>query len=86
MKSTIPILSPRISEIGTPKSVLAEKIQAAIDSLQASVKALEETKPDAKDYYQVPDSINIAHSQHLSRVSRVQGVTKELEAILTEIL
>ena len=48
--------------------------------------AFEETKPDARDYYQIPDSILFAHSQYQSRLDRVAAVSKELDVILTAIL
>ena len=77
---------PSIHLNGTSRDKLFEQYSDATAALRVAIKKLEDASPNARDYYlQGPSAYKEAEIQHNARILQLQGVMKEIYAILEHI-
>jgi hypothetical protein len=73
------VTPPTIHLNGTSPGELTHTLQAASDLLWATIKAVTDTAPNARDYYpQGPAAYGDALTEHIGRVQRLTDVRAEL--------
>lgn len=73
---------PEVVKDGTGSAQLTSAYEAALDALQVALKAVQDTKPNIRDYPRGEDVYNSARKEHIARVLAVNNVMNEIDAIL----
>lgn len=82
VRATKQIGVPTVHLNGTGGEVLLAQLEEAHRALTATVVALQEAAPNARDYYvDTPTSFTAAVREHQDRMTRVQSVLDEIEAL-----
>ena len=79
-------IKPTIHINGTSAEELLKNLRAAYNAILNAQAALQGTAPHGRDYYvQSGDAIAVAISQHVSRVTRLESVRKEIEELAIHV-
>jgi len=71
---------PSVHLNGTSYSGLLNPMERAVEAVGKAVEAVAECAPHGRDYYlQGDEAFAKARSEHLSRISRLQGVLEEVK-------
>lgn len=76
---------PVIHINGTSKESLCSELESAYSALNAAYDAIKKTAPNGRDYYTAPGRMQQAEEQHRARLSMVQAVMDNIEAVLIGI-
>lgn len=80
------ITSPTINLNGTSGQNLLDQATNAGDSLREAFRALQDMCPNGRDYQTAPaGTFERARSEHNSRMSRLDDISKEIEEIALQI-
>lgn len=84
--TTVALAVPTVHLNGTSRGMLVKELETAYDALGAAYEAMRECGPNGRDYYpQGPGALERAIRQHFDRLSRVDSVRSELEALIGKI-
>lgn len=84
--TTVALAVPTVHLNGTSREMLVKELETAYDALGAAYEAMRECGPNGRDYYpQGPGALERAIRQHFDRLSRVDSVRSELEALIGKI-
>lgn len=76
------MMFPSIHSNGTDYEVLGDQYGEARLAVLRAVKALELAEPNGRDYYpKGPDAFKRAREEHLTRLSQLESVARELSAL-----
>jgi hypothetical protein len=80
---TVDVVMPTIHLNGTSGDALLKAVQDAGVALNVALTALQETAPNARDYYVQADPKAFTHASndHEKRLGRLEAVQCELEAL-----
>lgn len=79
--------APVIHLNGTSPEYLLSTLGSAAEAVSAAIVAVNETAPNARDYYsQGSDAIGIASVEHASRMDRLREVLLEIQQITEAIM
>lgn len=77
---------PRVHLNGTSRNELVRQLQTGITNVQIAESALRESAPHERDYYpQEAGAFEQARREHHNRVTKLQMVRFELEAMLVAV-
>lgn len=78
---------PMIHLNGSGKTNLMEPLMDASSALYEAIEKLQQTVPNARDYYVYTDqsAFRRAMDEHLSRLDRLQSVRQELAMIMEHV-
>jgi hypothetical protein len=78
---------PTIHLNGTSASSLASSLETAVIKLRDAQRALDETSPNARDYYvQGVDVFEKARNEHIERQKKLTSVIDELTEIWSHVM
>jgi hypothetical protein len=79
------MVKPTIHRNGTSAEALLEGYLEAHRALLAALEGLEGAAPNARDYYPVPGSFEVARAQHARRIERVRSVLEEVMTLAEHV-
>jgi hypothetical protein len=80
------MMKPTIHLNGTSRDELLRQLTTAGGALRKAIGALSDAAPHGRDYYpQGSSAITKATAEHVSRLSRLQSVYEELEALAEHV-
>jgi hypothetical protein len=83
----MPIILPTVHLNGTAKQDLVDQLDIARIALGVAVEALEDARPNARDYYPVgPDAFPRAQSEHQVRVLALRAVLEQLHTLHASVM
>jgi len=75
-------MKPSIHLNGSPRSRLAEAYLEAGSALYKAMSQLEETAPNARDYYVQGDSAySVAQKEHRDRLLKLQSIINDMQEL-----
>lgn len=76
------MMKPSIHLNGSPASRLAEAYLEAGSALYKAMRALEETAPNARDYYVQSDTAySVAQKEHRERLLKLQSIINDMQEL-----